>query len=333
MPLTPPPFDPELADVLRQTAATVRPDYRLSDLARMRADLAPRPLTDAELTRDGAFLVEEPLVPGRAGRPGVRLLVCRPTGPVTTPRPLLYHVHGGGLIMGNRRSGMAKILDWAQATGAVAVSVEYRLAPEHPYPAALDDVDAGLLWAREHAPDLDADPTQTIVCGSSAGGGLAAALTQSLRDRGEPQPAGQMLLAPMLDDRGTSLSSRQMAGMGVWDRTSNSTGWTAYLGSTTPDTATPSQAAPGRAGDLSGLPPAYLDVGSAETFRDEVVAYAGRIWQSGGAAELHVWPGGFHSFENFAPDAALSRSCRAARLDWLLRALARTGERVGEEPQ
>lgn len=113
-----------------------------------------------------------------------------------------------------------------------------------------------------------------------------------------------------------------MAGVGVWDRTANETGWTALLGELRGGPDVPAYAAPARAEDLSGLPPAFLDVGSAETFRDEVVAYASRIWQAGGVAELHVWPGGFHGFDGFAPQAALSQGARAAQLRWLRRLLA-----------
>jgi acetyl esterase/lipase len=123
----------------------------------------------------------------------------------------------------------------------------------------------------------------------------------------------------MLDDRNDTVSSHQMAGTGVWDRTSNATGWAALLGPRAGGPDVSPHAAPARAQDLSGLPPAFLDVGSAETFRDEVVDYASRIWQAGGSAELHVWPGGFHGFDGIAPQAALSRSARAQRLPWLRR--------------
>ena len=125
------------------------------------------------------------------------------------------------------------------------------------------------------------------------------------RDRGGPALAGQMLMCPMLDDRNDTPSARQMAGQGVWDHTSNHTGWTALLGAACGGPDVSPYAAPARAGDLSGLPPTFIDVGSAETFRDEDVTYASRIWQAGGVAELHVWPGGFHGFATMAPQAAL----------------------------
>jgi acetyl esterase/lipase len=141
------------------------------------------------------------------------------------------------------------------------------------------------------------------------------------RDRGGPVLRGQMLLCPMLDDRNDTPSSVQMAGQGVWDRTANETGWTALLGAARGGPDVSPYAAPARATDLSGLPPAFVDVGSAETFRDEDVAYAERIWQAGGHAELHVWPGGFHGFDLLVPQAVISQEAKAARVRWLRRLL------------
>jgi acetyl esterase/lipase len=214
------------------------------------------------------------------------------------------------------------VLEWARELDAVVVSVEYRLAPEHPYPAGVEDVYAGLLWTARHAGGLGGDPERIVVAGASAGGGLTAALALLARDREGPRPLGQVLMYPMLDDRNDTVSAHQMAGVGAWDRTANETAWTAVLGDARGGPDVPPYAAPARASDLSGLPPAFLDVGSAETFRDEVVDYASRIWRAGGVAELHVWPGGFHGFDAFAPHTVLARTARAARIAWLRRLLA-----------
>ncbi len=191
----------------------------------------------------------------------------------------------------------------------------------------MEDCYAGLVRAAEHARELGIDADRIIIGGKSAGGGLAAALALLTRDRGGPAPIGQLLLCPMLDDRNTTFSSHQMAGVDIWDRTSNATGWQALLGDRfgAPDLSP--YAAPARATDLSGLPPAYIDVGSVETFRDEDVAYADALWRAGGQAELHVWPGAFHGFDSLAPEAALSQDARDARTRWLRRVLTQSANR------
>ncbi|MFD8817914.1 alpha/beta hydrolase [Streptomyces sp. NPDC059627] len=320
----PPPFDPELAAALELIKDVISPSFTAADIAAIREGVGIQLLADLDLTMDGAFEVAEHTVPGPADAPEVSLLVCRPvTAPAPGPLPVIYHVHGGGMVLGNNRVGLDVPLAWAKELGAVVVSVEYRLAPEHPHPAPVEDVYAGLLWTAEHAKEIGGDPERIVIAGASAGGGLTAALALLLRDRQGPSVIGQMLMCPMLDDRNDTPSGHQMKGLGVWDRTSNETGWTALLGERRGGPDVSPYAAPARATDLTNLPPAFLDVGSAETFRDETVAYASRLWQSGGIAELHVWPGGFHGFDGFAPQAALSQSARAAHVDWLRRLLAR----------
>jgi acetyl esterase/lipase len=318
----PPPFDAELLPVLDAMMAGGRPGFTLAMIPAIRQAPPPFPVPTLEdLRRGGAFEVTSAQVPGPAGAPDISLLICRPAG-VTTAVPALYHIHGGGMVLGDNRTGMPHMLNHAQRLQLAVVSVEYRLAPETPHPGPVEDCYAGLAWTVAHAAELGIDPARVIVGGGSAGGGLSAAVALLARDRGGPALIGQLLLCPMLDDRNESPSSWQMTGLGIWDHEANEVGWTALLGDARGGPDVSQYAAPARAADLSGLPPAFIDVGSAETFRDEDVAYATRIWQAGGAAELHVWPGGFHGFTNAVPQAAVSRAAVAAQRDWLRRLLA-----------
>ncbi|MGW4464305.1 alpha/beta hydrolase [Micromonospora sp. NPDC004704] len=315
----PPPFDPELGAALAAMADFLPPAVTPDMIPALRELGAGPRATDEELRRDGRFEIEERVVPGLDGDPDISLLICRPTAPTGT-LGCLYHIHGGGMIFGDNRSGVREmLLDWAEEFNLVVVSVEYRLAPETQHPGPVHDCYAGLLWTAEHAGDLGFDPDRLIVAGGSAGGGLAAAVALMARDRGGPALLGQMLLYPMLDDHNNTPSTQQMAGVGVWDHTANQTGWGALLGDAAGGPDVSPYAAPARAEDLSGLPAAFIEVGSAETFRDEDVAYASRIWQAGGRAELHVWPGAFHGFDVTVPTAQISQDAKRARVAWLNR--------------
>jgi acetyl esterase/lipase len=317
-PLTPPPIDPELAAAVDLDSLRITLTHEV--IERLRAAAAPVPTLD-ELRRDGTFTVEEHLArPADGGTADVPLLLCRPAAAVGR-LPVLYYLHGGGMVMGHARQNLDHVLEWARELRAAVVSVEYRLAPEHPYPAALDDSLAGLAWITGHARQAGIDPERVLVVGFSGGGALAAGLTLRLRDGKGPRPVGQMLVCPMLDDRNDTVSAVQLAELGGWNRGTNEAAWTHVLGSRRGTADVPVYAAPARAEDLSGLPPTYLEAGSAETFRDEIVAYASSIWAAGGDAELHVFPGGFHGFDFLAPRAALSRDARDARLKWLRRTL------------
>lgn len=312
----PPPFDAELARAL-DIAKPHIPTYRsVENIAEGRAAIGDPDVED--LTLGGAYEVDELVIPGPVGAPDVLLVVCRPIR-AEEPRPTLYYMHDGGMISGNARKGLSDMVRLASTVGAAVLSVEYRLAPETPHPGPVEDCFSGLTWVSAHGTELGIDPHRLIVGGKSAGGGLAAATTLLARDRGGPEVIGQLLLCPMLDDRNDSPSAVQMQGQGIWDRTENLTGWTALLGSSRGREDVSPYAAPARAVNLSGLPPTFIEVGSAETFRDENVRFASRIWKAGGPCELHVWPGGFHGFDSVAPDATLSKDAVAARRQWLKR--------------
>jgi acetyl esterase/lipase len=229
----------------------------------------------------------------------------------------LLWIHGGGLVMGGAVQDDRLCGSTARELGIVVLSVEYRLAPEHPYPAALDDCHAGWMWLRDHAAELGVDPARVVIGGQSAGGGLAAALVQRLHDSPGTQPLGQWLFCPMLDDRTAARSELDAVRHRIWSNRSNRYGWKVYLGAApgAPDVA--SYAVPARRTDLSGLPPAWIGVGDIDLFHDEDRDYAERLRAAGVATTFHVVPGAPHGFESWAPKTAISRGHVAAALAWL----------------
>lgn len=312
-----PPFDPELDIVLETLAGKVPPTITPAMIERFRA-LPADPTVGGLVDRVGARH-DQHTIEGYGGG-DLALSVFRPSERGDAGAGILY-LHGGGMVFGNRFGGVQAYLPFIASHGAVVIAVDYRLAPEHPDPVPVEDCCAALHWIVANAGELGIDPDRLIVAGQSAGAGLAAGVSLLARDRGGPRISAQVLVSPMLDDRDDTISTEQIDGIGVWDRSSNITGWTALLGDRRGGDDVSPAAAPARAEDLSALPPAFISVGSAEVFRDEAVAFASRMWACGGAAELHVWPGGFHGFENFAPEARISGAAAAARDAWLTRML------------
>lgn len=313
-----PPFDVELSAVLAMLGDEVHPSITIEMLEEMRVAQTSQPV--AELIAGRPIEHLERLILGPDGAPDIVISIFRRTDHVPGG-PGFYHTHGGGMIMGDRFYGIEVVLDWVHNLDAVVVTVEYRLAPEHPDPAPVDDCYTGLVWMANNADELGFDTRRLVIVGGSAGGGLAAGVSLMARDKRGPSLAGQVLIYPMLDDRNHTVSSHQIVGEGIWDRISNDTGWDALLGDRRKTDSVSIYAAPSRATDLSDLPPAYIEVGSAEVFRDEDVAYASAIWASGGSAELHVWPGAFHGYDLAAPQAALSVLSRETRTKWVRRTL------------
>lgn len=310
-----PAFDPAVARALAEFKDDVVTAMTPDDIQVIR-DRA-KPFTDAELTLHGAF----DRVRHEALRPEGTALELWWYRPVAARRdvPVLLHFHGGGMVAGHADSDTPAMLELAQSLGMGMLTVEYRLAPENPYPAALDDAVTALAWLVAQAGALGADASRIVASGVSAGGGLAAALLLHARDHGLSHLAAGLLMCPMLDHRTASGSAGQMTGVGSWDANANRSGWGAYLGDLREPI--PAYASPARATDLGGLPPLFIDVGSAETFRDECTAFASGVWRDGGDAELHVWPGGAHGFDFLAPWALVSRAARLAREQWLKRLL------------
>ncbi len=314
-----PPFDPELAAVLA-AVGDLMPSTLTADMIPMLRQASPVSLPVDEMLAEAGVERRDLSIAGYEGAE-ISVSVLARAGKVGTG-PGVFHTHGGGMIMGDRFVGLAQFLPWIVELDATVVTVEYRLAPEFPDPYPVEDCYAALVWTAKHAQELGIDPARFIIAGASAGGGLAAGVALLARDRSGPELAGQVLIYPMLDDRDATVSTTQIDGVGVWDRGSNITGWTALLGDRVGGDDVSIYAAPARATDLTGLPPAFIDCGSAEVFRDEDVAYATSLWQAGVQAELHVWPGGFHGFDMLAPHAELARAMTAARNAWVARLLA-----------
>lgn len=320
--VVPVPYDPELVEGLAAFLDLVeiiplRADTILQNRAHF-ATIIPPMAVQAE---GRAVSWEDRVIPGPAGAPDVEITIVRPVRRTPDPAPAVLSIHGGGMVLGTRFFGTPELIDLAERHGVVGVAVEYRLAPEHPGPAQAEDCYAALLWMSAHADELGIDPARILASGQSAGGGLSAAVALLARDRNGPRLAGHLLGCPMLDDRNETVSARQYDGIGAWDRNNNDTAWTAIAGADRFTDLVSPYTAPARATDLSGLPPAYIEVGAAETFRDEAVDFASRIWATGGQAELHVWGGGYHGFHGFSPDAVVSVAANAARESWLRRVL------------
>ncbi|MEV0620320.1 alpha/beta hydrolase [Nonomuraea sp. NPDC050404] len=317
---THPNLDPELKAGLAQVPIPTDDEFALTyealpgQRAQMSAMMAAMPEPETRVT------VENRTVPGPEGQPDIRLRIYQPEER-GEGRPALYWIHGGGMIYGAPEMDDAMMIGYAERLGLVGVSVDYRLAPEHPHPAPVEDCYAGLAWTAKNAAELGIEPGRLMVGGASAGGGLAAATALLARDRGGPELAFQLLICPMLDDRNITPSSHEFTEAVVWNRKANLFGWTALLGDRAGADDVPPYAAPARATDLAGLPATFVDVGELEVFRDECVDYVQRLVGAGVSTEFHLYPGAFHGSDMMVPDAALSVRARQAREAALKRAI------------
>ena len=252
------------------------------------------------------------VAPGPSGDLGVRVYSPKSA---SKPAPGIVYIHGGGMIMGGLDGEDGTCQMMADQLGAVIASVDYRKAPENPYPAAPEDCFAAASWVFENAEKLGIDHGNIGVYGQSAGGGLTLAVAMMARDRGGPNFAYMVPIYPMIDDRNESESSKLITDVGIWDRDGSIEAWGWYLGGQSAD----QYAAPARAKDLAGLPPAYIDVGELDMFRDEDIDFAKRLAEAGVQVEFHLWPGAYHASEVFAPEAALSQRIWSTRISAIKR--------------
>lgn len=275
----------------------------------------------AAAPRYGDIAITERTIESTDGQWPLTLRLYHPTSK-QGPLPCLYWIHGGGMVVGATRYDDPDCCHYARELNCIVVSVDYRLAPEHPYPEGVEDCYRGLKWLSGAAASVGVDPARIAVGGRSGGGILAAATVLMARDRGGPAICYQLLIYPMLDDRNITPSAVEFMDVPSWGGRMNIAAWKAVLGSRAGTADVPYHAAPARAIDLGGLPPAFMQVGELEVFRDECIDYASRLLKAGVACELHVHPGCYHASDMFNPGAASSRRMSSERVSALQRAFA-----------
>lgn len=313
-------LDPELLDVVVAT-----PPMDLSDLAAARRGAGD----PSEMPGYDGVELSMIHVPGLGDAPAVPVRMMRPSG-TTGPLPVLIALHGGGYVLGNARDFDWFCVDVVREVGIAVANVDYRLAPEAPFPAAVDDCMAVLSHVHDHADALGVDAGRIAVGGSSAGGGLAAATALRARDAGGPAVRFQLLLSPALDDRRSAASYTTVIDPPILTTRVGAQVWSCYMGpewTGTDDAEVSPYAAPARATDLSGLPPAYIAAMELDPVRDDNILYAMRLLNAGVSVELHSHPGTFHGSLEFAPGATSSARIRDGLLDALRRRFP-----LGESP-
>ena len=300
---------------------TVDPDYRALGYLIPGAGITPRVLPVVQRVASLSDVMMRPINGVRATdheAEGASVRVYEP--PATSAPAALLWVHGGGLVLGSPRMDDQRCSILSAALGITVVSAAYRTAPQHPYPAALDDCAAAWMWLQTHAVGLGIDPQRVVLAGASAGGGLAASLAQRLRDEGAPRPRGQLLVYPMLDDRTAAETSLDGVGHLVWSNISNRTGWTAYLGQPPGRPTAPPYAVPARGNDLADLPPAWIGVGSSDLFATECRTYAQRLRDSGVPVDLVMVQDAPHGFDTL-PAPGKTQAFLASQYAWLTETL------------
>jgi acetyl esterase/lipase len=311
-------LDPELRAPLEELLGTYPGGvHAIADLAeRRRIDALHAAQMNDAVRAAQTCSTEDIQVPDPTGCAPVPLRVYRPRN-FQSASPAVFFIHGGGMCLGDLDYEHTTAVKICEELGVLVVSSGYRKAPEHPHPAQVNDCYAALCWMSDNATSLDFDPERLAIFGGSAGGNLALATALKARDLAGPALAYIMALYPMVDHRHATPSAHQITDTGVWDRKTNIEAWEWFLAGQTPD----AYAAPLHAENLAGLPPTFIDVGTADVFRDEDIALAQRLLASGVPTELHVYPGVYHAAEHYAPDAEAARHMWSVRIRALSKAL------------
>lgn len=294
-----------------QELAKKSPRFVLSNRNLWFINLLVRLLLRAKPLED--IRVENIFIPAQGRQNKLRLRIYKPKS-VDAPTPALLWFHGGGYVLGKPEQDDDYCAHYVRELGITVVSVEYRLAPKHPFPAPLDDCYSALEWIASHSQELHIDNNRIALGGNSAGSGLAAALAQLAHDRQEIKPVFQLLIYPMLDDRTVLRADIDDSDNVTWTQTSNRFGWESYLGKACGVEEVSAYAVPARRADLSGLPPAWIGVGSLDIFHDEDRAYAQRLKECGVACELMVIPGAFHGFDVFDPQVPIVQEFKKSQV-------------------
>ncbi|WP_077622563.1 alpha/beta hydrolase [Sediminibacillus massiliensis] len=275
----------------------LQPDY-LQTIREEAAKLRPPTVVDESIS------ITDEVIEGPDANP-LPLRIYRPKS-INETSPVLLWIHGGGYILGSVEDDDDLCMNFVNEANCVVVSVDYRLAPENPYPAPIEDCYAALKWIADNAQLLNIDPDRIGIAGASAGGGLTAALSLLARDRQYPSVCFQMPLYPMIDDQNNTPSANEIKEGMVWNQKTNDAGWKMYLGDLYGKDNIPSYAAPARAEDYSNLPYTYTCVGQLDPFRSETLTYVSKLAEAGVDVEFHLYPGAYHGFEGLNPTAEVS---------------------------
>lgn len=297
---------PDLQNVLKKSPS-IHYNSKNTWLIQALISLIPAPKSPKDISIKNFYIDDQD------GSSKIRLRIYQPIHQTSTA-PVLIWMHGGGYIIGKPEIEDSLCIQYVRELGINIVSVDYRLAPKHPFPAGLEDCYSALLWAKDNSEQFGFDSTRIAIGGTSAGGGLAAALAQVAYDRQEVSPVFQLLIYPMLDDQTALRTDIDDTNSPPWSQKSNQFGWKSYLGKYYGADTLPAYSVPARRSNLSGLPPAWIGVGTLDVFFDEDTTYAQRLRDAGITCELEIVQGAFHGFDVFDPNLPIVQEFRRSQI-------------------